>query len=205
MTNLACLYCPLPLVLHVCYRRNHRDHVSANSHSRNWRPRAERLGGERFYFCHYCSPAILWTDSKHIWTLLPDSCCYLAFPPWAAARLAERRAPRGSLPEAQFGTDGGSGDPAATRAALADEKAYSYTSGGFITSLPAATRHQVVDVYAKALQVVWLIVAEVSCLGFLCVFWEKHAGVRKEYHTECGLAEDTEHIKTRGYCQFPYY
>jgi hypothetical protein len=93
-------------------------------------------------------------------------------------------------------TDGG-GDPAAIRAALADGKAYSYASGGFITSLPAVTRHQVVDVYVKALRVVWLIVTAVSCLGFICVFLEKHVELRKEHHTEYGLAdntEDTEHI-----------
>jgi hypothetical protein len=89
-------------------------------------------------------------------------------------------------------TDGS--DPAAVRAALSDGKAYSYASGGFIASLPAATRHQVVDVYVKALRVVWLTVAAVSCLGFICVSLEKHVELRKEHHTEYGLAEETKQI-----------
>lgn len=57
-------------------------------------------------------------------------------------------------------------DPAAVRAALGDGRAYSYASGGFITSLPAATRHQVVDVYVQALRVVWLCPVSASFASF---------------------------------------
>ncbi|KAK2736781.1 hypothetical protein FQN57_000553 [Myotisia sp. PD_48] len=76
------------------------------------------------------------------------------------------------------------------RALLKDGAAYAYASGGFIPSLPLGTRNEVIDVYTKALQVVWQVIAGVSCLGFCFVFLEKHVELRKDLHTEFGLEEE---------------
>ncbi|EED23822.1 efflux pump antibiotic resistance protein, putative [Talaromyces stipitatus ATCC 10500] len=91
-----------------------------------------------------------------------------------------------------------SGNPQTIRDALAYGKAYSYASGGFITSLPDETQHQVVDVYVKALRVVWLVVTAVACLGFVCVIFEKPVELRKEHDTQYGLVEDTKYTNKEG-------
>lgn len=47
--------------------------------------------------------------------------------------------------------------------------------------------------YVKSLRVVWPVLAGISCLGFLCVFIEKHVELTKVHKTEFGLVkkEDT--------------
>jgi hypothetical protein len=55
---------------------------------------------------------------------------------------------------------------AAIRHTLADGAAYSYSSGGYISSLPPNTRNEVINVYVEALRAVWLVIAAVFCLGF---------------------------------------
>jgi hypothetical protein len=76
------------------------------------------------------------------------------------------------------------------RGLLANGGAYSYASGGFISELPHDTKAQVIDVYAKALRVAWQVMAAVSCLGFVCVFLEKHVELRKDHVTDFGLVEE---------------
>ena len=84
---------------------------------------------------------------------------------------------------------------ASIRETLANGAAYSLASGGLIPSLDPQTRDAVIQVYVQALRIVWVVVAAVSCLGFLCVFIEKHVELRKSHVTEFGLSEkqrDTE-------------
>ena len=78
---------------------------------------------------------------------------------------------------------------AAIRLTLANGAAYSYSSGGLISSLPPNTKKEVINLYVQALRAVWLVMAAVSCLGFFCVFIEKHVELRKDHTTEFGLAE----------------
>ncbi|CAG8950226.1 hypothetical protein HYFRA_00008464 [Hymenoscyphus fraxineus] len=75
------------------------------------------------------------------------------------------------------------------RELLADGTAYSYASGGFISALSAGSKVEVINLYVEALRVVWLVLAGISCLGFICVFIEKHVELRKEHSTEFGLVE----------------
>lgn len=76
---------------------------------------------------------------------------------------------------------------ATVRAELANGAAYGYASGGMIRQLPNGTRLEVIGVYVDALKTVWQVVLAFSCLGFFCVFIEKHVELRKELHTEFGL------------------
>ncbi|MCJ1352519.1 MAG: hypothetical protein MMC33_002503 [Icmadophila ericetorum] len=78
---------------------------------------------------------------------------------------------------------------ATVRAALANGAAYGFASGGFIPELALETRIEVVGVYVTALQTVWQVAVAFSCLGFFCVFVEKHVELRRELHTEYGLEE----------------
>lgn len=80
----------------------------------------------------------------------------------------------------------------AIQALLKDGAAYSYASGGHLKMLPADSRSQVIDVYVKALAVVWQVIAAIAGLGFLCGFIEKHVDLRKEHETEFGLADKTQ-------------
>lgn len=75
------------------------------------------------------------------------------------------------------------------RATLANGAAYGYASGGFIPRLPIDTRNEVIAVYVDALKTVWQVAIAFSCLGFCCVFIEKHVELRKELNTEFGLKE----------------
>ena len=76
-----------------------------------------------------------------------------------------------------------------TRGVLADGAAYAYASGGFIPGLPSTTRSGVIEVYVAVLRTVWIVIAAVSCLGFSCVFIERHVDLRKTHATGFGLAE----------------
>lgn len=77
----------------------------------------------------------------------------------------------------------------AVRGLMVNGQAYAYSNKGTINALTATTQSQVIEVYVKALRVIWLIVAAISCVGFLCVFAEKHVELRKEKGNEFGLAE----------------
>ena len=78
---------------------------------------------------------------------------------------------------------------ARVRAALANGAAYGFASGGFIPDLASETRIEVVGVYVSALRTVWQVAIAFACLGFFCVFVEKHVELRRELHTEYGLDE----------------
>ena len=78
---------------------------------------------------------------------------------------------------------------ATVRAALANGAAYGFASGGFIPELAPETRIEVVGVYVSALRTVWQVAIAFACLGFFCVFVEKHVELRRELHTEYGLDE----------------
>ncbi|PQE32885.1 major Facilitator Superfamily protein [Rutstroemia sp. NJR-2017a WRK4] len=75
------------------------------------------------------------------------------------------------------------------RAFMANGQAYAFATEDTIHSLPAVTKAQAIEVYIKALRVIWLILAAISCLGFVCIFMEKHIKLRKEKDNEFGLAE----------------
>lgn len=79
-----------------------------------------------------------------------------------------------------------------TRADLANGAAYGFASEGSLRNLPADTKSEVVSVYVDALRTVWQIAIAFSCLGFLCVFIEKHVELRKELDTEYGLKRKKE-------------
>ncbi|KAH8597479.1 major facilitator superfamily domain-containing protein [Bisporella sp. PMI_857] len=72
---------------------------------------------------------------------------------------------------------------------MANGQAYAYANRGTFNALSTTTKSQVIEVYVKALRVIWIIVAAFSCFGFLCVFAEKHVELRKEKVNEFGLAE----------------
>ncbi|PNP46126.1 hypothetical protein TGAMA5MH_02161 [Trichoderma gamsii] len=79
----------------------------------------------------------------------------------------------------------------AIRNLLVDGGAYAFAAvqHGGISDLPEPTRNQVIDIYVRALKVVWWIVTSVSVVGFLCTFIEKHVELRKSHSTEYGLAD----------------
>lgn len=80
-------------------------------------------------------------------------------------------------------------DPAVRRL-MQDGGAYTYASqDAAIAALPESTRGQVLEVYAHALRVVWLVCVGFSCLGVLVTFVEKQVKLRKEQSTEFGLAQ----------------
>jgi len=77
--------------------------------------------------------------------------------------------------------------------------AYSFAaSGQGVRGLASEeTRGQVIEVYVKALRVVWLVMTAVSLLAFFCVLLEKHVELRKSHDTEFGL-EEKEKINVDG-------
>jgi EmrB/QacA subfamily drug resistance transporter len=77
----------------------------------------------------------------------------------------------------------------AVRNLLIDGGAYAYAAVQHdgISKLPDPIRSQVIDVYVKALRVVWWIITSISVLGFICTFIEKHVELRKSHSTEYGL------------------
>ncbi|KAL8993768.1 MAG: hypothetical protein Q9169_006100 [Polycauliona sp. 2 TL-2023] len=79
-------------------------------------------------------------------------------------------------------------DPA-IRKSLADGAAYSYASGGSMSALPLDTKAEMIGLYTEALRAVWLLVATVSCLGFCCVFIQRHVPLRESHETDYGLAD----------------
>lgn len=85
---------------------------------------------------------------------------------------------------------------------LIDGGAYAYAAvqHGGISDLPEPIQGQVINVYVRALKVVWWIVTSISVLGFLCTFIEKHVELRKSHSTEYGLAdkESTTNSLERG-------
>lgn len=81
-------------------------------------------------------------------------------------------------------------DDESVRALMANGQAYAYANRGTFNKLSAVTKDQVIEVYVKALRVVWITVAAFSIFGFLCIFAEKHMELRKEkVNNEFGLAE----------------
>ena len=48
---------------------------------------------------------------------------------------------------------------------------------------------EIISVYVAALRIVWIVIAAISCLGFFCVFIEKHVELRSDHVTEFGLAD----------------
>lgn len=84
------------------------------------------------------------------------------------------------------------------RTLLADGVAYAYAASpagdGGMDSLDDETKAEVVGIYVQSLQVVWLVVMGVACLGFLTTFVEKHVELRREHESEFGLksAEQSE-------------
>jgi hypothetical protein len=80
-------------------------------------------------------------------------------------------------------------DDESVRSLMANGQAYAYANRGTFNALSTTTKSQVIEVYVKALRVIWIIVAAFSCFGFLCVFAEKHVELRKEKVNEFGLAE----------------
>jgi EmrB/QacA subfamily drug resistance transporter len=77
----------------------------------------------------------------------------------------------------------------AVRDLLKNGAAYGYASGGYIKNLPNATRHEVIQVYVRALRAVWLAAMAFAVFSFLLVFLEKHVELRQELNTEFGLEE----------------
>lgn len=90
----------------------------------------------------------------------------------------------------QINTNIGVVGDAATRDLIKDGSAYSFASGELIGSLEAGTRTQVVEVYVRALRVVWYVLAAIAVVGFFTVFLEKHVPLRQAHNSEYGLAED---------------
>jgi hypothetical protein len=77
------------------------------------------------------------------------------------------------------------------RSLLKDGAAYAFAaSGQGIKGLSdEVTRGQVIEVYVKALRVVWLVMMALALVGLLSVPLEKHIEMRKEHTTEFGLEE----------------
>jgi len=82
------------------------------------------------------------------------------------------------------------------RGMLSNGAAYTFVSTGQIHQLTnAITKSQVIEVYVKALRVVWLVVVAVGLLGFLCIPMEKHFELRKSHITEYGIEKKQEKSK----------
>ncbi|PQE12454.1 MFS transporter protein [Rutstroemia sp. NJR-2017a BVV2] len=75
------------------------------------------------------------------------------------------------------------------QAMMRNGAAYTYAaSGQGVDKIEdAVTREQVIDVYIRALRVIWLEIIAVALLGVLCVPWEKYIELRKSHSTEYGL------------------
>ncbi|KAI9662177.1 MAG: hypothetical protein M1831_002873 [Alyxoria varia] len=87
----------------------------------------------------------------------------------------------------QFNRHAGWIGDAGVRATLDDGAAYEYVSGGYVRGLAGDSKQEVVRVYVEVLRTVWRVGIAFACLGFLCVFVEKHVPLRKELDTEFGL------------------
>jgi MFS family permease len=73
---------------------------------------------------------------------------------------------------------------------LTGGRAYQYATAAFVNSIEdATTRTEVVEVFAGALRVVWLIGIAFAGIGFLLVFVEKEIELRNELNTEFGMEE----------------
>ncbi|KAJ2969811.1 hypothetical protein NUW58_g9886 [Xylaria curta] len=78
---------------------------------------------------------------------------------------------------------------------LKDGRAYTFASGASngqfsIETLAEPSKSQVIELYRKALSVVWLVFVAVTGLGFFVVFVAKHIELRKEQETDFGLDHD---------------
>jgi MFS family permease len=73
------------------------------------------------------------------------------------------------------------------QAQLTDGGAYAYASKQSVQRLPEPLQSQVVNVYIKALNVVWQVGIALSVLSFLLVFLERHVPLRKELDTEYAI------------------
>jgi EmrB/QacA subfamily drug resistance transporter len=75
------------------------------------------------------------------------------------------------------------------RARFGNGAAYSLASGGVISSLEPMLKKDIVGTYVCALRILWLVIAAIGCLGFLCVFIEQHVELKTENGTEFGLID----------------
>ena len=83
------------------------------------------------------------------------------------------------------------------RSLLKDGAAYAFAaSGRGIKGLnDESTRGQVIEVYVKALRMVWLVMMALALVGLISVPLEKHIEMRKEHATEFGLEEKMEKLE----------
>ncbi|KAF2179248.1 MFS general substrate transporter [Zopfia rhizophila CBS 207.26] len=72
-------------------------------------------------------------------------------------------------------------------AALADGKAYSHVSGGFVQSLSPEAQKQVIAVFNAGLKPVWQAGIAFCLAGFVLTFVEKHVKMRTQLETDYGL------------------
>lgn len=86
-------------------------------------------------------------------------------------------------------------DDSTIRAIMQNGAAYFYVSEKFISSLSSNIEKEVINLYVQTLRIVWLIMTEMSCLAFDCVFIKKQVELRKNHTTEFELAENKD--KTR--------
>ena len=82
--------------------------------------------------------------------------------------------------------------PSDIRARFGNGSAYSLASGGVISSLEPMLKKGIVGTYVHALRTLWLVIAAIGCLGFLCVFIEKHVELKTENGTEFGLVDQAK-------------
>jgi hypothetical protein len=76
---------------------------------------------------------------------------------------------------------------------LRDGAAYAFAaSGDGVKGLrDEHAKAQVIEVYVKALRVVWLVMMAIAILGFVCVPLERHVELKKSHTTQFGLEEKT--------------
>jgi MFS family permease len=76
------------------------------------------------------------------------------------------------------------------RGHLSNGAAYAFVSTGQIRQLTdATTRSEVIEVYVKALRVVWLVTVAVGLLGLFCIPMERHVKLKASHATEYGMKE----------------
>ncbi|KAH8645399.1 hypothetical protein BX600DRAFT_519420 [Xylariales sp. PMI_506] len=75
------------------------------------------------------------------------------------------------------------------RAYLSGGGAYSHISAAYITSLAPDVRDHVVQTYAAALRVVWIVCLAFSALGFVLVFLEREIKLRRKVEGDFKLKD----------------
>ncbi|KAK5064627.1 hypothetical protein LTR84_000461 [Exophiala bonariae] len=83
-------------------------------------------------------------------------------------------------------------DDPSVRQMLSAGHAYQYASKQFIQSFGKETEDQLVEVYSRALKLVWQLAVALSAVSFLLVFLEKQIKLRTELDTEYGLEDVKE-------------